>query len=80
MDSQETKPKIHTSVNLRGASTLVFPYVKKLLMVIRLLESEFLEFEQLQRENLFHTECNVFENIYSLIVDNDLLTQKAIYQ
>jgi len=42
-----------------------------LLMVRSLLDSQSVELEKYQRENIFYTRCKVFENNYSLIVDND---------
>jgi len=42
----------------------VLPYEGDLLMTRRLLESQSIELEQFQRENLFHTRCKIFENNY----------------
>jgi len=48
----------------------ILPYEANLLKVSSLLTSQLMDLEQSQQESVFHTRCNVFENICSVIVDS----------
>jgi len=47
-----------------------YPCEGELMMICRTLNNQPSTNQETQRENIFHTRCNVFENVCSLIVDS----------
>ena len=61
---------VRMSLEERGDDERVNPLEGELLMIRRTLNNQPSASIETQRENIFHTRCNVLENICSLVVDS----------